>query len=118
MAKKKTGEAAIEAVVGAPTVLSFGCFNNVCVAAQDYPLHLGPEGTQVYLCALNTQLDIVFTGNSPFVSKTKEFSIPYGSCIGPEIVAHTGANTHFKFDLKCWAGCPVTDRTGPEMIVP
>ena len=112
MAKKKT-----TAPDTGTTTLAFGCLGGVCVPSNPpYPLHLGPPGNQVYMCALNTDVDIKFT-NSPFVSGNKHFSIAKGTCAGPETVATVDPDKKFKFTLKCLAGCP-TPAGGPEMIVP
>ena len=99
------------------TSLSFGCIDGVCVATDPYPLHVGGAGSQVYMCALNTDIEIKFKGNSPFVSGSKNFSIAKGTCSLPEIVATATPGTKFKFTLKCLAGCP-TPALPPEMIVP
>ena len=102
---------------GTTTVLSFGCLSGVCVATDPYPLHAGPAGSQLYMCALNSGVDIKFTGNSPFVSGKKIFSIPMGTCTPAETIATANPGTKFKFTLSCTAGCP-TPSAAPEMIVP
>jgi hypothetical protein len=116
MAQKKEQQAAVPQA-GTTTVLSFGCLGGVCVATDSYPLHSGPPGSQLYMCALNSGVDIKFTGNSPFVSGKKIFSISMGTCTPPEIVAASNPGTKFKFTLGCTAGCP-TPAAAPEMIVP
>lgn len=99
------------------TVLSFGCLSGVCVATEPYPLHAGPPGSELYMCALNSGVDIKFTGNSPFVSGKKHFSIALGTCTAAETLAPANPGTKFSFTLSCTAGCP-TPSGAPEMIVP
>jgi hypothetical protein len=117
--KKKKKKVAVPqtGTTGTTTSLSFGCLAGVCVASDPYPLHLGPAGSHVYMCALNSGVDIKFTGNSPFVSGSKNFSIPMGTCTPIETVAPAYSGTKFKFTLKCATGCP-TPAGAPEMIVP
>jgi hypothetical protein len=115
--KKKNKKMPAAPQTGTTTTLSFGCLAGVCVATDPYPLHLGPAGSHVYMCALNSDVDIKFTGNSPFVSGNKNFSIPAGTCTQVEIVAQANSGTKFKFTLRCAAGCP-TPAGAPEMIVP
>jgi hypothetical protein len=69
------------------------------------------------MCALNSGVEIKFTGKSPFKSGSKKFSIPQGSCSQAETVAQANSGTKFKFTLTCTAACP-TPSSAPEMIVP
>jgi hypothetical protein len=115
--KKKNKKMPAVPQTATTTTLSFGCLAGVCVASDPYPLHLGPVGSYVYMCALNSGVDIKLTGNSPFVSGNKNFSIPAGTCTQVETVAQANSGTKFKFTLKCATGCP-TPAGAPEMIVP
>jgi hypothetical protein len=114
---KKNAPVPQTGTTGTTTTLSFGCLAGVCVATNPFPLHLGPAGSYVYMCALNSGVDIKFTGNSPFVSGNRNFSIPAGNCTQVETVAPANPGTRFKFTLRCATGCP-TPAGAPEMIVP
>ncbi len=118
MAGRKTPQQQqIVATTPGTTVLSFGCLGGVCVATEQYPLHLGMPGDHVYMVALNTDITIKFTAKSPFVSGSKKFTILKGQSSAVETVANFTNGTKFRFTLSCASGCP-TPTAGPEMIIP
>src|SRR5689334_21547488 len=83
-------------------MVSFECSaTNACVATDPYPISIGPAGSLVPMCAVNTDVEVKFTGKSPFKSKKKHFWIAAGTCTPLEEVAPAANGTKFGFSLVC-----------------
>jgi hypothetical protein len=105
-------------------MIEFGCYSDTCMASNPSPIHLGPAGSQVTMCAVNASVTVKFTGDSPFVSKKKFFTIPKGTCTNLEEVAKESVGKEFGFRPTCLdengdEACPTPKiHFPPEMIVP